>query len=321
MRAHNSKQSCLLSLSTENVTLQQQLLQYMQSLEQRILEQNETLQKMARYFSIQRFANGTFQNPAPSCKYIEQDSPSGYYWIQRSTAGYASQVYCDMTRRCNSAGGWMRIFDLDMTNPSHRCPQGFRTITSPKRMCGKSRDGPGCVSVFFNTYRVRYQKVCGRVIGYQHFNTDAFRTYYVHRSRTIDDQYLDGVSLTHGSSPRKHIWSFAAANDETSSREWVCPCTRTDSQFQGVVPPFVGQDYFCETGSRYFRQNRTYTHDPLWDGRGCGAISTCCSFNSPPWFCKQLPQLTTDDIELRLCNDQGTEDEDVLIEIIELYVQ
>ena len=129
--------------------------------------------------TVQHFPNGTFQNPAPCCKNIEQGSPSGYYWIQRSAGGYAHQVYCNMTRRCgNSTGGWMRVADLDMTNSNHLCPQGFRTITSPKRMCGKPRDGPGCVSAIFHTYRVRYQKVCGRVIGYQHFNTDAFRPYY-----------------------------------------------------------------------------------------------------------------------------------------------
>ena len=224
-----------------------------------------------------------------------------------------------MTRRCNSTRGWMRVADLDMTNPNHRCPQGFRTITSPKRMCGKP--GPGCVSVTFNTYQVQYQKVCGRVIGYQYYSTDAFLPYYLHHGRTIDELYVDGVSITHGNSPRKHIWTFAAANDETSSYQWVCPCTRTDSQFRGVVPPFIGQDYFCETGSRYSRQNRIYTHDPLWDGRGCGAISTCCSFNSPPWFCKQLPQPTTDNIELRLCGEEHITNDDTPLEVIELYIQ
>ena len=286
------------------------------------LEQNCTLQEITRIFSqntIQHFPNGTFQNPAPSCKYIEQGRSSGKYWIQKFAGDYAHQVYCDMTRRCNSTGGWMRVADLNMTNPAHHCPQGFRTITSPKRMCG--RPGPGCVSVTFNTHRVQYHKVCGRVIGYQHYSTDAFLPYYHNRRHTIDDPYLDGVSLTHGSSPRKHIWSFAAANDETSSREWVCPCTRTDRQFLGVVPPFVGQDYFCETGSRYLRQDQTYTHDPLWDGRGCGAISTCCSFNSPPWFCKQLTQTTTDDIELRLCGNEPITNDDTPIEVIELYIQ
>ena len=65
-------------------------------------EQNSTLQEITRLLTqstIQHFPIGTFQNPAPSCKYIEQRSPSGYYWIQRpATAGYGSQVYCDMTR-------------------------------------------------------------------------------------------------------------------------------------------------------------------------------------------------------------------------------
>ena len=31
---------------------------------------------------------------------------------------------------------------------------------------------------------------------------------------TIDSSYVDGVSLTHGQTPRKHIWTFAAAHDE-----------------------------------------------------------------------------------------------------------
>ena len=305
------------------MTLQPQLLQYLQSLERRILqEQNRTLQEMARLLSqntIQRFANGTFQNPAPSCKYIEQGSPSGYYWVQKFAGGYARQVYCNMTRRCNSTGGWMRVADLDMTNPDHHCPQGFRTITSPKRLCGKP--GPGCVSVTFNTYEVPYQKVCGRVIGYQSHSPDAFNSYYVNRGRTIDDQYVDGVSITYGSSPRKHVWTFAAANDESHSSQYICPCTRSAFQFQGVVPPYIGQDYFCDTGSRYTYQNRIYTHDPLWDGRGCGAISTCCSFNSPPWFCKQLPQPTNDDIELRLCGDEVLVNEDTPLEEIEIYIQ
>ena len=124
-----------------------------------------------------------------------------------------------------------------------------------------------------------------------------------------------------GHNPRKHIWSFAATLNETRSNYDVCPCTKTDAVFTGVIPPFVGQDYFCDTGSRYNYQNRIYSHDPLWDGHGCGARSTCCSFNSPPWFCKQLPQPTTDDIELRLCSDQSTSNEDALIELVELYVQ
>ena len=55
-------------------------------------------------------------------------------------------------------------------------------------------------------------------------------------------------------------------------------------------------------------------NDPLWDGQGCGAAS-CCELSyppgvTPPWFCKQLPQATTDDIEVRLCGGEGTADKD-----------
>ena len=64
--------------------------------------------------------------------------------------------------------------------------------------------------------------------------------------------------------------------------------------------------------------------DPLWDGQGCGS-SSCCELSyppgvTPPWFCKQLPQTTTDDIEVRLCGDEGTADEDTPVELIELYI-
>ena len=61
--------------------------------------------------------------------------------------------------------------------------------------------------------------------------------------------------------------------------------------------------------------------DPLWDGEGCGDTSTCCEFNSPPWFCRDLPESTTDDIELRLCSDQDISNEDTGIEIVNIYTQ
>jgi hypothetical protein len=47
----------------------------------------------------------------------------------------------------------------------------------------------------------------------------------------------------------------------------------------------------------------------------------CCSFNSPPWFCKELPLATTDDIELRMCGNHLAMDEATPLELVELYVQ
>jgi len=40
-----------------------------------------------------------------------------------------------------------------------------------------------------------------------------------------------------------------------------------------------------------------------------------------PWFCKQLPQATTDGLEVRICGDQHTLDEDTPVELIELYIR
>ena len=79
----------------------------------------------------------------------------------------------------------------------------------------------------------------------------------------------------------------------------------------------------CETGitsghvNGYFYPNG----DPLWDGEGCGSNSSCCTFNSPPWFNVQLSSPTTDDIEVRICGDQGIGDEDTPIQLMELYVK
>ena len=226
-----------------------------------------------------------------------------------------------MTRRCcNSTGGWMRVAHLNMTDPNQHCPSGFRLITSPKRTCGTP--GSRCVSTTFPLKGVKYSRVCGKIIGYQKSTTDGFQPYYNHRSHTIDNQYVDGVSLTHGQTPRKHIWTFAANYAERRSGLTACPCTRTDATYTGAVPPFIGQDYFCDTGDRYSPAQRIFYHaDPLWDGSGCGPTSSCCGFNNPPWFCKQLPQPTTDNIEMRVCVDQATNDEDVALESAEIYVQ
>ena len=92
-----------------------------------------------------------------------------------------------------------------------------------------------------------YSRVCGKIKAYQCATTDAFIPYYINNDLTIDDLYVEGVCLTHGQTPRNHIWTFASAVDEVHSNEYVCPCTKTDTPYTGEVPPFIGQDYFCDT--------------------------------------------------------------------------
>ncbi len=183
---------------------------------------------------------GTFLNPAPSCMLLPEGSSSGNYWIQNAGTGYASLEYCDMSRRCcNSTGGWMRVAHLNMTDSTHHCPTGFRKIATPKRTCG--RPNIGCYSTTYAVNGIAYSRVRGKVKAYQYYSPDAFYQYYSNRALTIDDVYVDGVSLTHGQNPRKHIWTFANALDEVHSNQLVCPCSKTDTPYTGVVPPFIGK--------------------------------------------------------------------------------
>ena len=163
-----------------------------------------------------------------------------------------------------------------------------------------------------------YNRVCGQVIGYQFGHTDAF-----HPGQS-DHPYVDGVSITHGS-PRQHVWTYAAAHDEALTNRYhqeytACPCFNPSVPFTGVIPDFVGEDYYCETGSRNEAERRYYFDDPLWDGEGCEGENECCD-RGGPWFCKQLPQPTQDDIEMRVCTNSNNSDEDVVLEQIKLYIQ
>ena len=267
---------------------------------------------------------GTVQMPAPSCKDLKTLQPnqtSGWYVI-RNTLGQASSQYCNMDMvGCEREGGWMRVANLDMTQAEEECPSEFQNITaSGKRLCGRPGP-PGCVSVMFPTNNVPYNRVSGRVIAYQDKTPDAQCPYIGFHTdnqiHTLEEAYIDGVSITHGS-PRQHIWSFIASVDESHTGCHGCPCY---THFTGTRVPFIGDNFFCDSASETWQGYIFFPDDPLWDGQGCGSNNKCCSFNNPPWFCTELNQHTLDDIELRLCADQLTTDEDVPIEIIELYVQ
>lgn len=267
-------------------------------------------------------------NPAQSCNEIyarNSSSVSGEYWLRRCD-GIVTRVYCKMGNPCGCGGsgrtgGWRKVAFLNTTDPSHACPAGTRLFqqSSPFRTCARLTHG--CVSIIYPTDFMQYERVCGKVIGYQHRSPDAFSPYNADRTKTIDDNYLDGVSITYGQSPRKHIWSFAVGLDETRSDTNRCPCANQNFQYEGVVPPFITNEYFCATARRQEVGAEFYPNDPVWDGAGCGPLSTCCTLNNPPWFCKELPEATRDNLELRMCGDEDNENENIPITLIELYIQ
>ena len=265
-------------------------------------------------------------SPPTSCKdlYDTHNASSGYYWIGEIWSPV--RVYCNMSLTCgNMTGGWMRVANIDMTNTSQSCPNGLNLTSSPKRVCDITSSG--CVSNNFDVYGAQYSHICGRVIGYQKSVLSAF----LYHSRGIDAVYVYGVSLTHGQSPRQHIWTFAGALDETAgfSSRSKCPCVNQNLDPTPTLPGFIGNDYFCDTAFETSwdtvpNYESIQVSDPLWDGEGCGPTSTCCHDSqrnvNPPWFVKTLSSPTSDNIEMRLCSPDGSS-YTTPIEIVELYVQ
>ena len=236
---------------------------------------------------------------------------SGYYDITL-TNGSTASVYCNM-EGCDGEGGWTRVAYLNMSDPSQQCPTELRLYTEGGvRACGRWTSS-GCDSVTFSTNGISYSQVCGRVIGYQYGHTDA-----IDSTLTIDSYYVDGISITRGS-PRQHIWTLAAAYHETGISGGRCPCNNGST---AIVPSFVGDDYFCESGTLTYNGVILYTDDPLWDGEGCGGVEgLCCNAPGIPWFHKVLNSSTTDDIELRMCSNHYIYIEDTPVGLYELYIK
>ena len=206
------------------------------------------------------------------------------------------------------------------------------------RGCGHKRNdysGPTCDSVLIPV-TMNYSIVCGRIYAYQRGWSYAFH-YSVFLSpimlgvpASIDISYVSGLSLTHGLvRQRKHVWTFAGARDEptrytnNNKPSYSCPCINPALTWRYEVPSYVGNSYFCDTGAhtitnRNSDRKKVFMDDPLWDGEGCGGSSTCCSFNSPPWFCQHLKYHTSDNLELRLCSYAY---EDKLVSLVEIYVK
>ena len=222
--------------------------------------------------------------------------------------------------------GWRRVVFLNMTDPSHVCPSGLRLTSYSRRTCGRATSTLfSCSSTTFSVGGSPYSRVCGMARAYRRGYNYAFRGYH-RRSQGIDSHYVDGLSLTHGvPGSRQHIWTFASGlfAGRGSHLNFRCPCDNGNTTYPS--PPFVGNDYFCESvatpSNWHVNWRRFYPNATLWDGQVCEGGGSCCQLNNPPWFTKNLTTPTTDGIELRLCLFEAKIHADVALELLELYVQ
>ena len=222
------------------------------------------------------------------------------------------------TVKCGTSD-WKQVALINMTDPDQTCPAAWRQYDTI-RACGRrERIAGSCDSIRFSSDGYGYTRVCGRITGYQFSSTNGGRHIAYspdNPENAINDPYLDGVSITYGT-PRKHIWSFYAEIDAFS-----CCSTRHVNYTASLG--FIGNDSFCDTGNptNLPWRDTLFTEHPLWDGlTGCARSDTCCTPHSGPWFHTTLPRPTIADIEVRICGDQSTNDEDTPVELLEIYVK
>ena len=212
---------------------------------------------------------------------------------------------------------WKMVGYLNMSDPTQRCPDSWQNITSTNiSACGKKSPAARCDSLKISTYGASYQTVCGWFRGYEIGSPDGFAGIV----DSIESYYVDGVTVTYGRpGNRHHVYTYAAGAFESRVEATSCPCAG------GVTPPsFVSSDYYCESGNSgtNYIGTQVYSSDVLWDGQQCGGYeSTCCTSPNLPWFCKTFPTPISQDLEVRICSDEGFNNENMAVESFGLYIQ
>ena len=222
------------------------------------------------------------------------------------------EVYCDMEgSHCDGEEGRTRVAFVNMRKPGSSCPPGLVQYDDifDTSLCWINNGTffYGCNSTIFSTNGLNYTKVCGQVRGYQYGYPHAFEC-YIYNYTCFDPQIKTfGVTLTYSNNPRKHIWTYAGSFNEQGTESYLCPCNN-GSPYMNYNIPFVGNDYYCESGTSTFSGWVLYSNDPLWDGQDCpGHEATCCTSPKMPWFVKTLNETVNDDIELSTCGDNDHE--------------
>ena len=115
----------------------------------------------------------------------------------------------------------MRIGDVDASTAG-ACPSGWTLITTPSQPTNPAipacqANSSGCNATLFIVHEAEanYSKVCGKVTKGL---TNSFLAFATATFTSIDDPYVDGISITSGT-PRKHIWTYAT--DKLMTLIWL----------------------------------------------------------------------------------------------------
>ena len=131
------------------------------------------------------------------------------------------------------------------------------------------------------------------------------------------------MTFAYGNNPYKHIWTNAGGSAGQGTDSRFCPC-RKRSPYMNSIIPFVGRDYYCESGGSIDYGFVLYPNDLLWDGQDCpGDEASCCTSPKMPWFIKTLNEIVSDYIELIMCgyNYHQIQFNGTPLDLVELYIK
>jgi hypothetical protein len=218
-------------------------------------------------------------------------------------------------RRCEmviDGGGWTSALDLDSVRDS--CPSPWQPATSGPHLCiNPAPDTATPITIV--PPLASYRDVMTSLLAFQMGSTDGFSS-----AETLDELYLDGLSITTAETPRRHVASYAVGFNDTSgcsSGACACPC------LGGTQPPmFIPTDSWrCESGAIDGPPDGTLLADPLFDGAEVPEGANCASHARPEPIRTSLGT-TSANLEARLMRDEPEDgSEGLAVYRLELWVR
>ena len=189
----------------------------------------------------------------------------------------------------SDGGGWTLIVDEDYQEDA--CAGDWDG--SSKAYC--TRPATGAASNVFSTRGVAWSEVRVNMAIRSVSTNDAFG--WRNRSEwSVEDNYVDGVSLTTGEAgSREHLFTYAVGHAAGK-----CPDTIGDKQPYVEAQAFVGNAYACGYPDPESAQANLFDDD---------------------WFIAQAVEASAQPLEIRLMADQDVGNENVRVYSIVMYVR
>ena len=129
------------------------------------------------------------------------------------------------------ADGWVRVINIKPSDDSS-CPGDLQHTVPPsgRAVCERGCTSSQCISTALMSTGLSYSKVRGYALARQYYSADAFGQ-PSHAGKTLDQTYVDGVSLTtNAGGSRTHLWT------------WAVDCSSAPMKVYGLVTP-TGETY------------------------------------------------------------------------------